>query len=185
MIRGAAVFALAYLLLGGVQNFRASRVQMALAGERGHAGTKAMAMATTKPSIGNLLLWRSIYRHEGRFYLDAIRVGLPGSSRVFPGSSVPAVEAAELKQKLPPESTLARDIDRFDHFSSRYLARHPEQADVVGDLRYAMLPNETIPLWGIRYDPAAVDEHVSFESFRTIKDDDKQRLFRMIFSGKE
>lgn len=179
--RWAAGFALAYLALGVVQNTRASRVQTEIIADRGHDGAD---MATVKPSIGNLILWRSIYRHEGTFYVDAIRVGPTGSERTYDGTSVPALELDSLKRDLPPASALANDLDRFDHFSSRYLAHHPDQPDVVGDFRYAMLPNSAVPLWGIRYDPAQPDRHVRFESFRSASEEQRRELFRMIF-GKD
>ncbi|MFT5468252.1 MAG: inner membrane protein [Verrucomicrobiales bacterium] len=179
--RWAAGFALAYLALGVVQNTRASRVQAGIIAQRGHAGAD---MATVKPSIGNLVLWRSIYRHEGTFHVDAVRVGLTGSERTYVGTSVPALDADALKRDLPPASTLANDLDRFDHFSSRYLAHHPDQPEVLGDFRYAMLPNSAVPLWGIRYDPAQPDHHVRFESFRSVRKEQRHELFRMIL-GKD
>ncbi|MEM7012764.1 MAG: metal-dependent hydrolase, partial [Verrucomicrobiota bacterium] len=148
---------------------------------RGHAEAD---MATVKPSIGNLILWRSIYWHEGEFYVDAVRVGLMRPERTYTGTSVPALEAAALKGDLPPASTLANDLDRFDHFSSRYLAHHPDQPGVVGDFRYAMLPNSAVPLWGIRYNPAQPDEHVRFESFRSAHKEQRHELFRMLL-GKD
>lgn len=178
----AAGFALAYLLLGLIQNSRASRVQSELIAKRGHAETADMA--TVKPAIGNLVLWRSLYRHEGEFHADAIRVAGLGAARVYPGSSVTALDAEELKRGLPPESTLARDIDRFDHFSSRYLAQHPEFPEVVGDFRYSLLPNGDAPLWGIRYDRSTPDRHVDFESFRITDEARRNSLFAMIL-GRE
>ena len=175
----ATVFAAAYLVLGAVQNGRASRLQGELIAQRGHTG--AVDMETVKPSIGNIVLWRSVYRHDGKFYIDAVRVGLPGVRHVFQGSSVAALTLAELQEGIPEGSVLARDIDRFAHFSADYLARHPDHEDVVGDLRYAMVPNSAYPLWGIRYETDAVDEHVQFENFRSPDEQTRQRLFKMLF----
>lgn len=174
----AAAWALAYLLLGWIQNTRASQVQSGLMAERGH--DDQADMATVKPSIGNLVLWRSIYRYEGEFYVDAVRVGRPGSRRIYPGRSVPALSATELKEGLPAGSTLAHDIDRFGHFSSGYLAPHPDETAVVGDLRYALLPDSVMPLWGIQFDRDQPEQHAQYENFRVIRDGDQARLWAMI-----
>jgi inner membrane protein len=51
---------------------------------------------------------------------------------------------------------------------------------VVGDFRFALLPDNIGPLWGIRIDPSAPDRHVAFESYRQISDADWQRFFIML-----
>jgi len=181
LFRAAAGFALCYLAFGVIQNQRAARVQEQLAKERGHA--ESMEMATVKPSIGNLVLWRSVYRHDGQFFVDAIRVGFFQSNRIFEGTSVKAIELSELQRELPPDSVVSRDLERFDRFSAGYLARHPAEPGVIADLRYSLLPNSVKPLWGIRYDPAKPEEHAAFESFRVANEGDRRRLFGMIFSN--
>lgn len=175
----AVVFALAYLGLGVVQNGRASRLQSELIAERGHSA--AADMEAVKPSIGNIVLWRSVYRHDNKFYVDAVRVGFLGGRKVYPGVRVDALSSKELQEGMLPDSVLATDIDRFAHFSSDYLARHPDQPEVVGDLRYAMLPNSAHPLWGIRYDSEKSDQHAAFENFRDADEGMRDRLFRMLF----
>ena len=40
-----------------------------LADSRGHNAERL----TLKPSFGNLILWKSIYQHEEKFYVDAIQ----------------------------------------------------------------------------------------------------------------
>lgn len=179
--RIACGFAVLYLGLGVVQNQRASALQSELIAQRGQ-DDGMVSMQRVKPSIGNLVLWRSIYRYEGRFYIDAVRVGFFGARDTFEGVSLQALELDELKRGLPADSVLADDLDRFDYFSSSYLARHPDQADVVADLRYAMVPNSGLPLWGIRYDPTQPDLHVSFENFRDASRSTRTQLMRMLFA---
>ena len=60
-----------YLTLGFVQYERALSSSFKLAESRGHSAERM----TLKPSFGNLILWKSIYQHEDRFYVDAIRAG--------------------------------------------------------------------------------------------------------------
>ena len=178
-MRAAAVFALTYLTLGVVQRERAFGVQADLAERRGHSET--LSMATVKPSIGNLILWRSLYRHGGVFHVDALRVGPLGSSRVYAGQSVPALDLENLLEGVPLDSVLARDLKRFEHFSAGYLAPHSTEGGmVVGDCRYARLPGSIEPLWGIRYDPAWPERHVDFGMFHQVRDRELEELFRMI-----
>ena len=58
-----------YLSLGFVQYERALSTAIELANSRGHNAERL----TLKPSFGNLILWKSIYQHEEKFYVDAIR----------------------------------------------------------------------------------------------------------------
>ena len=179
-LRAGLIFAGCYLALGMVQRERTTRLQSELAAQRGH-GT--IAQATVKPSIGNLLVWRSIYRHGDRFYVDAIRTGFSGDAIFYEGVSVPVLTLQALRDGLPTDSVLAGDLARFDHFSGGYLARHPAEADVVGDLRYAALPQSVKPLWGIRVDRENPDAHVPFESFRDVTKEER-RLLLMMLQGK-
>ncbi len=145
--RAALAFVGAYLLLGLVQRERTQDLQRQLAASRGHLSNMR---AIVKPSIGNQVLWRSLYQQGDRFYIDAIRTGLIGAPRVYEGVSVPAFRIQALQEELPESSVLARDLDRFHHFSDGFLVWHPEHKDVIGDLRYAALPQSVKPLWGIR-----------------------------------
>ena len=175
-LRGALVFALCYLSFGLVQRERTAKIQTQLAEQRGHSP----ARSTVKPSIGNLILWRSVYQQGDKFYVDAIRTGLFGKPVIYEGTSVPVLTADALKSQLPTGCVLAGDIDRFDHFSDSYLARHPTDPLVVSDLRYAALPQSVNPLWGIRVDPEKPDQHASFENFRDIRKESRTQLIDML-----
>ena len=176
-MRAGLVFAGCYLALGVIQRERTTRLQQELAAERGHG---ALHKSIVKPSIGNLLLWRSVYQEGGRFYVDAIRTGFFGEAKIYEGTSVPVLRLEGLLNGLPPDSTLAGDLARFDHFSDSFLARHPTEANVISDLRYAALPQSIKPLWGIRVDREKVDSHVPFENFRDITKEDRKQLMQML-----
>jgi len=176
-LRAGFVFACCYLCLGVVQRERTARLQVELAESRGHV---PVDQPTVKPSIGNLVLWRSVYRHEDRLYVDAIRTGFFGEAIFYEGVSIPALTLDGLSEGLPEDSVLAKDLERFNHFSDGYLAVHPEDAQVVGDLRYAALPQSVKPLWGIRVDRDKVDTHVPFESFRDVTKEDRAALIQML-----
>lgn len=153
--------ALVYLAFGLTQRERAEALALDLAAERGHR----VARIEVKPTLGNLILWRSIYESDGRFHVDAVRVGVLSSPRVYEGGSLTRFVPAEAEW-LRSDSVLARDIARFARFSDGFLARHPERSEVLGDVRYAMLPNSVEPLWGVEMEPARPDRHVEFRTFR-------------------
>ncbi len=147
----------ACLFLGGVQQQRAESEMRAIAETRGHEPNHLRAM----PSIGNLLVWRTVYEFEGAFYVDGIGVG-PGASQHFPGQ---AVEVADLRRSwvmLPEGSQQLLDAQRFARFSQGYVNFVPDSGRLtIGDLRYAAIPDEIEPLWGITLAPMPdPDAHV-------------------------
>ena len=175
--RAGLALALAYLALALVQRERAGAVSRELALDRGHEPARLVV----KPTMGNILLWRSLYLADGRFHVAAVRVGLSGS-RIYPGGSVPRFDAAELRG-VAQDSVLARDVARFDRLAEGYLVRHPERPEVLGDARYAMLPNGTAPLWGIVADAEQPQRHVELVTLREL-DADMRRDFLSMLLGR-
>jgi inner membrane protein len=139
-----------YLALGTVQHQRALAEARAMAAERGHVPERA----TVKPTMANLLLWRSIYVTDDVVHVDAVRVGLWSGRQRYPGGQAPLVRPSDMNDAAPAGSRAYRDIERFSYFSDDLLTRSPEDPWVLGDARYAMLPNELTSLWSIRVDPA-------------------------------
>ncbi|MBI5659963.1 MAG: metal-dependent hydrolase [Nitrosomonadales bacterium] len=156
------LLAAAYLAAGWFQHQRAEDAIRATILQRGHEAGRL----TVKPTMGNLLLWRSIYRANDVYHVDAVRLGMGGSARVYPGGTARAFDLPRDLPALAPTSVLHRDIRRFDYFSDGYLALHPDDPLLLGDVRYAMLPTSTRPLWGIRLDMRHPDVHAQFETSR-------------------
>jgi len=125
-----------YLALGALQQQRAEAALASAALARGHR-PEAMLV---KPTLGNLLLWRGLYRADGRLYADAVRAGLRTS--VHPGERAPLAPA--------PASG---DGARFAALTGGWLVRHPRHPARLGDARYAMLPTGLRPMWGIETGP--------------------------------
>jgi inner membrane protein len=174
-VRIGLALALLYLGFGLTQRERAVQAAIAMAAQRGHAIERLEA----KPSFGNTLLWRTLYEHDGMFQVDAVRV-LPGQApRHYPGTALPRLDPASV-EALPPGSSQAQDLRRFQFFSDGWLVRHPDDPLVIGDLRYAGLPNGVRPLWGIRIDPARPDRHVAFEAFRSFSELERRRFLQML-----
>ncbi|MFA7300515.1 MAG: metal-dependent hydrolase, partial [Sideroxydans sp.] len=173
------LLAAGYLSFGWWQHQRAEEVISAVALERGHVAERL----TLKPTMGNLLLWRSIYRSDGVYHVDAVRVGL-GTEKVYRGESVPAFDPPYTVAGLSTESVLYKDIGRFHTFSDGYLALHPDDPGLLGDVRYAMLATSTRPLWGIRLDLQQPDTHAQFEASRRISRAEIDQFIAML-QGKD
>lgn len=154
---------LLYLGFGMNQRDRAEAVAAELAESRGHA----VERMEVKPTMGNLVLWRSIYESDDVFHVDAVRVGLFSDNRIYPGGSIERF-VPERVDWIDADSVLARDIERFSRFSDGFIAPHPETPWMLGDVRYSMLPTGLVPLWGIQIDPAQQDRHVNFIPDRTV-----------------
>lgn len=154
--RWALPLALAYLSLAMLQQTRADAAATALMQARGHRH----AVASTKPSMANIILWRSVYIHEGRVYADAIHAGW--NQRSYPGTSAPIVDATEASRIAAGDAERLRDIERFRDFSKGYIVRDPTDPNAIGDARYAMVPNDIAPLWSIRWAaPGATTEFIN------------------------
>jgi inner membrane protein len=165
-----------YLSIGWFQHQRAEDALRATALQRGHAAEKL----TVKPTMGNLLLWRSIYRSGENYHVDAVRVGLGGEGRVYPGTAVRAFDVSRDQPGLSTSSVLYDDIRRFDLFSDGYLALHPDDPGLLGDVRYAILPTSTRPLWGIRLDLQRPETHARFETFRRMSRQELDQFIGML-----
>lgn len=166
-------WAVAYLLLGAWQNQRAEAAGWALAASRGHEPVRLEA----KPGFANLLVWKLVYEYDGHFYVDAIRTGI--EPKAYPGGRAEKLELARHLPWLVSGSTQAEDVERFRWFSNDYLAI--QDGNEVIDVRYSMVPNEIVPLWGIRLDPRAdPDEHVGYFTFRRAGPEQVERLLNML-----
>lgn len=165
-----------YLALGLVQYERAMSSGLKLAQSRGHSAQRM----TLKPSFGNLILWKSIYQHEGRFYVDAIRAG-----RVLTwcfGESIKIFDYQYHLSDLEKNSQQMRDIERFRWFSQDYLGFDGDK-NLVTDVRYSMIPNQIAPMWGLVIDERkGTNEHAVWWTSRDLNDE-SLALFKEMLLG--
>jgi inner membrane protein len=147
----------AYFLLGIVQHERALGAQRALAVSRGHTPERAEVM----PTLGNNLVWRALYVHEGRIHSDRIRVPWFGSPSVREGWSVPLAGPESL---TPAERARDRrkSFERFAWFSENWVARSPADPAVLADMRYSLSADAFDPIWGIRFTPEGAPTDVEW-----------------------
>jgi inner membrane protein len=172
------VWALLYLGAGWFQHQAAREIGENLAASRGHTPLRH----EIKPSIGNLLVWRSVYESEDRFFVDAVRAGL--APKVFEGTSVLKLHLARDFPWLEPDSQQARDIGRFGHFSDGFTAVDPAKPNRILDVRYAFVPNEVNALFSIELsEEAGPTEHVRYQPHRQNAREQFDRLWRMMVDG--
>lgn len=172
------VWALLYLGTGWFQHQAAREIAENLATSRGHAPLRY----EIKPSFGNLLVWRSVYETEDRFFVDAARVGL--APKVYEGTSVAKLSLTRDFPWLEPDSQQARDIGRFGHFSDGFTAVDPVKPNRILDVRYAFVPNEVNALFSIELsEEAGPSEHVHYQPHRENAREQFDRLWRMMIGA--
>ena len=167
-----------YLSLGFVQYERALSTAIELANSRGHNAERL----TLKPSFGNLILWKSIYQHEEKFYVDAIRT--VRSSTWCSGENIRMFDYQYHLPSLDKDSQQRKDIERFRWFSQDYLGFDKEE-NLVTDVRYSMIPNKIAPMWGLVIDDQKdINEHAIWRTSRSL-DQSQLDLFKEMLSGKK
>ena len=166
-----------YLSIGFVQYERALSAAIELASKRGHSAERL----TLKPSFGNLILWKSIYKYKETFYVDAIRTAQ--SSTWCLGETIRVFDYKYHLPDLDKESQQKKDIERFRWFSQDYLG-YDKEKKIVTDVRYSMIPNQIAPMWGLTIDEQRdVNEHATWWTSRNL-DQSQFDLFIDMLKGK-
>lgn len=173
--RIALCLVLGYLSIAGIQSMRAGELAKELASSRGHEPERMVV----KPTLGNILLWRSVYQYNKRIYADAIRPGIFSGNRVYPGESQPWLDI-DNTNLVPANSHSFRDLERFSLISEHWLVVHPDETDMVGDARYAMLPDTVRPLWGLKLDLSSPKTLPALVTRRDNDEATRKRFFSMV-----
>jgi inner membrane protein len=141
----ALLLAVASLAGGFVQRERASAAQARLASARG----ERLERGAVFPTIGNTIVWRSLYETNGVIRIDRIRTPWFGEATYAAVTAVPLVSVAD----VPGNARIRRDLARFSWFSDGWLARAPADPTIVGDARYSLRSDTYEAVWGIRVRP--------------------------------
>ena len=168
------VFCALYLSAGLFQHQRGINSAEQLIAERGHSAEKILV----KPSFANILVWRQLYIADSRIYVDAVR--LAWSAKIYEGESVPLFDTERDKPAIKADSVLYNDIERFKRFSSGYIAISSQYDNVLGDIRYSMLPNSVDPIWGIKLNLSEQDKHASYGFYRENNKVVRQKFLDML-----
>lgn len=182
--RAALAWILLWLCFGVLQRERANHLLAELAASRGEVVERGGA----KPTLFNLLLWRGVWQSGSNLHVAALRPGWTGPDWVSEVATAPAFDRArDLPSldlpSLDPDSTAARDIERFRHFSDGYLVALGNTADgrvLLGDLRYATLPDQIRPLWAIAVDPNRPERHADYVTMREVTPETLARFRAMV-----
>lgn len=147
----AIALCIAYLGFGVVQRERALDVQTSIAELRGHEPVRQAVF----PSLANLVVWRSLYQAGDSLNADRIRVPFVGSAAWHEGSVVADLDLRDLPERLRRDPRIREDFARFRWFSGGWIAKAPDDPDVVGDARYSLRTDRFDPIWGVRFHPGA------------------------------
>ncbi len=161
---------LLYMGLAAVQNHRAEQALEQWALREGIEIERAVA----KPAFANIILWRALVDDGDHFHLVAVR-NLPGTETVFwPGGAVRAFDPGP----FDVDTRLGHDLERFDHFSSRWLFRYPAYDEddqwFVGDFRYAIDPASQRPLWGVLFEPDDPESRARYTTPRRVTEEERE-----------
>jgi len=176
--RYAFIYAFLYLSLGFVQKLRVESYITNIANSQGHKIEKLKL----NPTLGNIILWRSVYKSGDKYYINAVRMPIFGKVKIYPGSPIQYIEKDKLIKSLPSESLLRKDINKFVNFSQGFIYFYPYMKNVIGDLRYGTLPNNDESLWGIKINPNHPNRHAQYLMLRNL-DDIKINKFKSMLKG--
>ncbi len=178
--RFAVIWVLVYLTLGAVQNERAAAVSAALAASRSHVPVRVFVT----PALLSMLLWKTVYEYDGRYYVDAVRAGF--AAVPVPGESISRLDAVRDFPWLSMSSQQALDVQRFRRIADDWVAVDANAPDRVIDLRYSLVPNEIAGFWAIVLDPdAAPEDHVKYVSTLEGAPQRVIRLLGMLFATQD
>ena len=104
-----------------------------------------------KPTISNLILWRGVWLHEGQWQVAAVRVMPFTDTLIAPGEKRLAWTLSSVGNP-PPGSEGEKLITDFTRFTQGWNAYSMEASGIlIGDIRFAMLPDSTRSLWSVYY----------------------------------
>jgi len=159
----AAVWCALYMGWGGFQHGRARAHAEQLAASRGHDVQRVEAF----PGVITNVLWRTVYLADGRIHVDAVHVPWWGDITSLEGGSVEHVPRSAHATWAQGDGEVERGLATFDWFTDGWVAAHPDEPNVLGDLRYGRALAGTESMWGLRVGPHA--EH-PFSVWRSVPD---------------
>ncbi|WP_086981143.1 metal-dependent hydrolase [Vibrio aphrogenes] len=155
-----SLFFVAYMSFGALQHHRALQAVQLMAS----AHTTPIQRVKAMPTIGNLLVWRTLYQAGDQYYVNALRISLFGEIKMYPGQSIAVLNQQKAFPTLDKHSVQQQDIQRFRWFSDGWLVSSPSTPNAIADLRYSPQVNGTTPLWEIVITPHQSEQHISYQS---------------------
>ncbi len=174
--RYGLIFSVFYLLICTLKSYQVKSFVESIAQSRKHNIEKLML----NPTIGNNILWRTIYQTNKSYYVDAVYMPYIGKPLLKKGVKVDLIKVEEIFPELSENSVQMKDIERFTYFSKGYIYLHPLYNNIIADLRYGTLPHDDRSLWGVEVNPLTPDEHVKFKNLRNFQEDDLKNFWLML-----
>lgn len=155
-----------YLAFGFIKHEQVKSFMTDVATKRGHKIERILL----NPTIGNNILWRSVYQSGDNYYVDAVYMPTLASPIIQEGVRLKVIDEDAIFPELGTTSVQREDIRRFSYFSQGYIYLHPYHDNMIADLRYGTLPYDDRSLWGIEIDISNPEQHVAFGNLRNIND---------------
>ncbi len=177
-----AFYAIAWILIYQFMAFnqkqRAESIILQHAMKQGHNVKSIEA----KPSFANIIVWKVIYTDNNNYYVNAIRLGK--THTIFEGESIKKIDIKNDYPWLDSKSQQAKDLKRFRWFSNGYLGVDKNNKNIIYDIRFSAIPNETTGLWGVQLDRnKSKDEHITYITNRKKNINRYPILLNMIFNN--
>jgi len=170
------IFAGLYMFVGWVQHERAWTALQEVVTQRGHVIERGIV----KPTLGNILVYRSVYQYKDHLYVDGVRAGLFNNIRFYNGHAVVLFKPENYYDDITKDLTLYKDIQRFIKFSDGYVSINPETPHILGDIRYANKPLGVNPMWGIEMDLDNPQNHAKYKFYRDLSKENRQQFYNML-----
>lgn len=166
---------LMYLGIGSIQKKAVESALQELSSSRGHSLVKY----DVKPSVLQIVLWRTIYIDKEIIYVDAFQKYPFRKAVHYSGGSLPQYFYKK-ESRFSVESIAYQDLKKFTFFSDDYVAQSAMDHELIGDIRFALLPHRTEPLWTVRINPALPEKHLLFENHRQMEENSWEIFGKMI-----
>jgi len=176
LMRIGLFLSMSYLALGYIKHEQVKDFVYEIADSRGHKVERVLL----NPTIGNNILWRTVYQFDGFYYVDAVNLSLFSNPILHEGVKVEVINEDKIFPELGVDSVARNDIRRFAYFSQGFIYQHPDHENLIADLRYGTLPQDNKSLWGIKVDTNTSDKHVKFISLRKFEDKHYDEFWLML-----
>ena len=165
-----------YLILGFFKYEKVKAYAYNIAKNREHIVQRILL----NPTIGNNILWRSVYQFKDHYYVDAIYFPFFSEPIFKEGVRLKVIDKETVFPELRNQSTQRKDIRRFSYFSQNFIYLHPDNENIIADLRYGTLPYDDKSLWGIEIDTNNPMQHVKFINLRKINEKQYSEFWDML-----
>jgi len=148
-VRIALALSITYMGFAFVQHERAIAMQRELAAMRGQTIERGRVF----PTPLSLLLWRSVYHTpDGLLVADGVHLPYLSEAKAKPGSATAKITLDAFRAQHVDDEKLIAGFERFLWFTDGYAAAHPDDPQVIGDMRYCIEPQTFDSLWGFYID---------------------------------